>query len=582
MEYKDTSGIVGKIRGTIMLGAFCLCWGLLQPCAWASGRAEARILAPSAWQGAPQVTTRFGLLQGYADSDETWSWKGVPYARPPVGRFRWRAPVDPEPWMGIRKARSFGGRAAQYTPLLTWIISGSEDCLYLNVWRPMGDHAGLPVYVWIHGGGNSIGASDFVQDYYGHALAHAADMVVVTVNYRIGPFGWFSLPALREGISPEDDSGNYGTLDLLHALKWVQGNIGAFGGDPSNVTIAGESAGAMHVLSLLISPLSRGLFAKAVVESGMTSTRGLQEAEERANAVLQTLLFRDGKTRGLSDAASAAAAMTPERIRAYLRGKSDREILRCYSGGSMGMIDNPAILRDGYVLPRVGFGVWDEENLPNKVPILIGSNKEELKLFLGFAMDWKSDLFAAAARFGSDRWKAAGVDGIARRLSSIHGHPPVFAYLFSWGAPNAEGISPLPGEWGVHLGAFHSLEIPFFMGTDTIEGDFLTPVLFTRENKTGRKALSRSIMDYLGAFARSGNPNRTGSGLPVWSPWSNEPTGPKSIVFDVDGEAPAISMDTRELSLESVDQAMKKELSAELYKQAREYILGFPGGSSGE
>ncbi len=571
-----------KISRKYILGALCACLSFIPPGVWASGRADARILEPSSWQGAPQVTTRFGRLQGYADSDDTWSWKGVPFARPPVGSLRWRAPVDPEPWTGIKKARRFGGQAAQYMPLLTWIINGSEDCLYLNVWRPRGEEKGLPVYVWIHGGSNSIGASDFVQDYYGHALAHAAGMIVVTVNYRLGPFGWFSLPALREGVSPEDDSGNYGTLDLIQALKWVRDNIGAFGGDPSNVTIGGESAGAMNVLSLLISPLSRGLFAKAVVESGMTTTRGLDEAERRANAVLQTLLFRDGRTRGLSDAASAAAAMTPEQIRSYLRGKSDREILRSYSGGSMGMIDNPAILRDGHVLPGEGFGVWDNGNIPNTVPILIGSNKEELKLFLGFAMDWKSDLFAAAARFGSDRWKSAGVDGIARRLSSINGQPPVYAYLFSWGAANSEGASPLPGEWGVHLGAFHSLEIPFFMGTDTIEGDFLTPVLFTRENLAGRKALSRSIMDYLGAFARSGNPNRPGSGLPVWSPWSNEPAGPKCIVFDVDGDAPAISMSTRELSLEGVDAEMKRELSSELYEKTREYLSHFPGGSSWE
>ena len=160
--------------------------------------------APGSWGGGAVAVTRFGVLRGRPDDADTWSWKGIPFAAPPVGELRWRAPRDPAPWAGVRDASRFGGRAVQFSPIGGG-ISGTEDCLYLNVWRPRDAENGLPVYVWIHGGGNTIGSSAMVNEYRGNRVAAASRFVFVSVNYRLGPFGWFTHPALREGVSARDD-----------------------------------------------------------------------------------------------------------------------------------------------------------------------------------------------------------------------------------------------------------------------------------------------------------------------------------------------------------------------------------------
>ena len=227
------------------------------------------------------VQTRFGRVQGFADDEGTLVWKSIPYAAPPVGELRWRAPRDPAPRPGIRVSRSFGSGCTQFNPLVGG-IRGSEDCLTLNIWRPASPETGLPVYLWIHGGGNTIGSSVMVNEYRGNRVARASQVVFVSINYRLGPFGWFTLPALREGVSPEDDSGNYGTLDIIHALRWIRDNIAAFGGDPATVAVTGESAGASNVLSLMVSPLAEGLFHRAVSQSAPASTR------ERSEPLVQT------------------------------------------------------------------------------------------------------------------------------------------------------------------------------------------------------------------------------------------------------------------------------------------------------
>ena len=455
------------------------------------------------------AVTRFGVLRGRPDDADTWSWKGIPFAAPPVGELRWRAPRDPAPWAGVRDASRFGGRAVQFNPIGGG-ISGTEDCLYLNVWRPRDAETGLPVYVWIHGGGNSLGAADMVPDYYGHRVASASRVVFVSVNYRLGPFGWLALPALREGVSAEDDSGNFGTLDLVHALCWIRDNIAAFGGDPRTVMISGESAGGMNVLSLIASPLARGLFHRALVQSGVSATTSPAKAEERAAAMLADLLVRDRRARDREEAAGVAAGMSDAEVRTYLRGTSARRILARYEGGSFGMADNPSLIRDGTVLPAEGYRVFGTGAYANRVPVVIGSNADEVKLFQAFnrSADWRGDLYQASTRFGSDRWKADSVDGVARRLSAHPDQPPVFAYQFRWGALRDDGSSVMPGRWGRRLGAFHSLEIPFFLGTDTVNG-VMGWFLFSRKNEPGRRALSAAMMAAIARFIRTGDPERT-------------------------------------------------------------------------
>ncbi|MCP4195962.1 MAG: carboxylesterase/lipase family protein, partial [Proteobacteria bacterium] len=208
----------------------------------------------------PVVDTQFGQVEAIEDVNSTWVWKAIPFAKPPVNNLRWKAPQDPDPWEEVRKETEFGSDCIQNanTP------RGDEDCLYLNVWRPQNDDTKRPVFLYIHGGGNNVGSTNS-SDIYGANLADAEDMVVVTSNYRLGPLGWFAHSSLRTGDSGNeyDDSGNFGTLDLVKALNWISKNIEAFGGDPENVTIAGQSAGCHNVLSLLISPEAENIFHHA-------------------------------------------------------------------------------------------------------------------------------------------------------------------------------------------------------------------------------------------------------------------------------------------------------------------------------
>ncbi|MCB1694514.1 MAG: carboxylesterase family protein, partial [Pseudomonadales bacterium] len=204
-------------------------------------------------------TTTTGDVVGFVDRFGARAWLGLPYAQPPVGDLRWRAPQPPRREAGLREALLAGNACPQKPSLLTTdteaAVTGSEDCLTLNIWSPP-NAVNLPVMFWIHGGGNTIGHG---AGYNGAYLATERKVVVVTINYRLGLFGWFRHPALARGDAL-DDSGNYGTLDMIAALNWVRDNIGQFGGDAGNVTVFGESAGAKDTLSMMASPLAKGLF----------------------------------------------------------------------------------------------------------------------------------------------------------------------------------------------------------------------------------------------------------------------------------------------------------------------------------
>lgn len=220
--------------------------------------------------GIPLIQTVQGQLMGVVQ-DDIHLWRGIPYAAPPTGKWRWRAPQPVTPWSGIRDANTFSSASWQDIEYCKELGGGdpgafSEDCLYLNVWSPAERHQPLPVMVWLHGGGYTIGAGS-LPPYDGVALAKR-NVVVVTVNYRLGHLGFFAHPAL-EGEEGEALN-NFALLDQIAALRWVQENIAAFGGDPQNVTLFGESAGARSVLSLLASPRGKGLFHKAIVQSGYT------------------------------------------------------------------------------------------------------------------------------------------------------------------------------------------------------------------------------------------------------------------------------------------------------------------------
>jgi para-nitrobenzyl esterase len=328
------------------------------------------------------ITTAYGKVAGADSALDCWAWKGIPFAKPPVGNLRWKAPQDPEPWSKVRQYDQSYSRCTQSPLSMEWIplniITGSEDCLYLDIYAPKNPSGKLPVYFWIHGGGNFVGGADELT--WCSILARVSNVIVVVIQYRLGPFGFFTHPALNPKGTPEDKSGNYGVLDQIKALKWVQRNIPYFGGDPGNVMITGESAGGFNALNLMISPLAKGLFHKALVQSAGGKNIPVPSGVVKANAVMDKLLVADGTCKNLTRAADLRASMPPSKIEAYLRKKTGEQILQVmmYANGLTEPI-NPFI--DKVVIPGKLAAVFGSGDY-NKVPVIIGNNADEMKPFM--------------------------------------------------------------------------------------------------------------------------------------------------------------------------------------------------------
>jgi para-nitrobenzyl esterase len=534
------------------------------------------------------------------------AWLGIPFAQPPVGELRWRAPRPPKAAAGLQSALTFGSPCRQFASLLGGIETaepgdpvGSEDCLCLNIYAPRfepgrvpsGDKR-LPVMFWIHGGGNTIGAGSL---YNGGNLAVTHDVLVVTTNYRLGPFGWFRHPALdSDGTKAADRSGNYGTLDLIRALSWVQENITAFGGDPGNVTIFGESAGGANVYSLLASPLAKGLFHRAIAQSAGTGSYSLVQAKNYVDAaepghqsssreIVLRLLIQEGTARDRETARKEAARMSDAETERFLRGKTSVEILQaCAEGPELGMFDVPDLIRDGYVLPEADlFDLLAHRGGYNEVPVILGSNRDENKLFMLYDRDqvrWVFGLFPRLrdeerynlrADYLSRMWKAGAVDEPATQMRQVQG-PSVFAYRFDW----REEPKILWSDLSVQLGAAHGLEIAFVFGHFDLGSEGAR--IFTSENGPGRKALSSAMMSYWTEFAYNGDPGRGRDGrLPRWAPWDNAGANTdKFIVLDTEAgggirmSSDAVSKAIIQAEIESdprlVGKAERCELLAEL------------------
>jgi para-nitrobenzyl esterase len=487
----------------------------------------------------PQVRIRDGLVRGVTETGtRVAAYKGIPYAEPPTGALRWRPPVPAHAWKSVRDARAFGQPCLQPPPSPTGLYSSasgdlpsfSEDCLTLNVWAPAGarkagspasrnaphvgharsqavrrtPHAGLPVMVWIHGGA-LVGGSSSEPLYDGARLARRG-IIVVSINYRLGLMGFLAHPALS-AESPRRLSGNYGLLDQIEALRWVQGNIAAFGGDPGRVTIAGESAGALSVIALLSSPLARGLFGKAIAESGyMPSYRALHDdafglpSAEAAGAAL-------GKAAGASDAAALRAADPAALFKAGL---------------ATGWQPEPVI--DGIVL-RHQLADTFARGEQAKVPVLAGFNEGEIRSLL-FLMPKAPDSRAAyladvRQRFGV---RAAayfavypGIDPRADVMASMRDG------FYGWAAQYLVRRQAAAGqkaylyffrhstaaERARDLAAFHASELPYVFGqvgaSAALGPNWPRPPLTGAESR-----LSEAMMGYWASFVRTGVPTAPG------------------------------------------------------------------------
>jgi para-nitrobenzyl esterase len=461
------------------------------------------------------VPTVGGQVSGVA-AGGVESFKGIPFAAPPVGALRWRAPQPAASWSGVRDGAAFAPACPQHLPA-AWGAPDpkwSEDCLYLNVWRPETAKAGtrLPVMVWIYGGGFTVG-------YGGSAIYDGANLarngvVVVNMNYRLGRLGWFAHPELTRE-SAGQGTGDFGLMDQIAALVWVKRNIAAFGGDPSNVTIFGESAGGMSVNLLMTSPAARGLFAKAITESGL----GRVSAKSLATA----------EARGVGFAKAAGAldldALRRLPVEAFINGVSQPE-------------DDPdngvGPIVDGVIAPEnvdVAFAAGHEA----KVPWIVGSNNYEASLFPALLADPDGKVLVLAPApvrplvmktfdpdiTGDHKVMAANLltDNIftepARYLAAQHekNGAPVWRYFFGY-VPEAERPSP---------GAGHGAEIQFVFGTlGTFHGSAKG---FTDADRATAANLGRYWTD----FAKAGDPN--GTGLPNWA----EDKGDHVLVIDESG-----------------------------------------------
>jgi len=523
-----------------------------------------------------------GLHGGYA-------WLGIPYGLPPEGALRWRAPRAFPAWSGTRDALSFGSSCPQFASPMggndteqPGTLVGSEDCLFLNVYSPAlapeqlptGERR-LPVMLWVYGGGNTIGTSSF---YDGSALATRENVVVVTVNYRVGPLGWLRHAALREGRDPIDASGNFGTLDLILALEWVGTNIASFGGDPENITLFGESAGGWNVLSLLTSPLTRGLFHRAISQSGVTWSATPAEAENFADApepgsaqssgeLLLKLLQADGTAANRAAAKRVLASWSGHEIAHYLRGKSVGDLYAAY-GKFKGL---PLVFRDGTVLPSAPLAQQLETpNGIHPVPLMLGTNRNEERIFLFFDPEYvrwwfwyypqlrDPQRYYRNASYMTRVWKAIAVDDVAHSIAPRR-PGSVFAYRFDWDEE--------PRIWGADLpemlGASHGLEIPFVFGHWNMGSEGTQ--LFTPENLEGREALAATMMSYWAEFARNGDPGRGSGGDAVrWTAWN--PEGDHFAVLDT----PADGGVTLARSTDSIDAVVQDILADPGFENTRE------------
>ena len=534
----------------------------------------------------PVVNTPQGPVQGVVTESDFANFKGVPFAAPPVGELRWRPPASAPSWNDTRAAKVFSPMCMQVTAegndsFFSRIIDGSglsawkeflikrvaanlpvspvsEDCLYLNVRTPAISEDGtpsaeLPVMVWIHGGGHQFGSGDFT--YYQADGIPAQDIVLVTINYRLGAFGYLAHPALSAD-DPNGVSGNYGALDQIAALEWVRDNISAYGGDAGNVTIFGESAGAWSVTEMMASPLAKGLFHKAIGQSG-SSVYHMGQME--GDGVGWVSGYATAKK---LDAALGLDSPSADTLRAVPADK----ILNAITPG---IVDGFNHVADGYVFPQ-SVGLAFKSGNYNKVPVLFGYNADEGTLFYptdenptvwkeGFPtdgtreqmIDYLSEPFPTQAETLIDLYELdkdsyqGGIDMMGDEIFGMN-------VRYTLERSEADGQRAWAYTWNrvppgkkQTIGAFHSAELPFVF-------DSYNPILgYSDEDKE----LTELMVNYWTNFARTGNPNS--ADLPSWPEYRDQ----NWMAFEANtGEKTRMVQDWREDKLDALTEGLTQKL----------------------
>ncbi len=455
--------------------------------------------------------TAFGPVKG-VEKGEALVWYGVPYGKEPSGDLRWKAPEDPDAWTEVYDASERKDTAMQ---LGSDGIIGTVDCLNLDIYSTK-DAEKLPVMVFIHGGNNQTGNTNELR---GEEMVVKDDMVFVSVNYRLGLLGFNCLPALQ---TEEGATGNYALLDIAKALDWVSANIDTFGGDPDNITISGFSAGGRDVMAMLISPIFKDKFHKAIAFSGGMTVADQDLSAAKIAKAIAPLAVEDGKAED-EEAAAQWLLGTDDEVRDYLYELSPERLCALMGNAGIRMSVFPHLYMDDTVLPREGFGT----DAYNQVPVLMLTGTTEFSMFAAGDGFYSSDAVADlseeeleaaktfAIGYGSKMYGYFNAEASAEQMSA-HYDAPIYLCSVNYGAPDS--AYPIPV-----YGAFHGIFVPM-LSTENNYG----PTMPDTFDQPAYMAMADAFNQYLKNFLHTGDPN--GDGLTKWEAW--DPESHLSMVFD--------------------------------------------------
>jgi para-nitrobenzyl esterase len=495
-----------------------------------------------------KVETSSGIVDGYKKGRVIY-WDDIPYAQPPIDQLRWKAPralnnpkniISPkENNYCVQRPSSLGGPGGE------GLYVGTEDCLYLDISAPVRKKSELlPVMFWIHGGGNTSGLKDL---YDFNKMVRRHHVIVVRINYRLGPFGWFTHPSIQDFQTNLDKTSNFGTLDIIAALRWVKDNIILFGGDPDNVTIFGESAGGHNVFSLLVSDKSKGLFHKAISMSGYTTSISPKDAYfQKDKSSTSSHTSSEIVKKIINELSNKKETYSNKEIRDILLNLSTQQFFEHYANRET-YEEIPLLTSDDIVIPEAGLRAsLFNKDIVNKVPTIAGSNRDEVKLWLATAeyfveLDFSvvgsllnipnvklkdEDAFEAFNYYRSSAWKIRGVDIPLKGLYES-GNSNLFAYQYAWDDHRRYVVA----DFKKLIGAAHATEIPLLAGNAKLVGGYpLSDLIYP----AGRSKLftSRNMMRFWTNFAKSGEPGMSTNSIRWSSIVKNNEFGSSYIVID--------------------------------------------------
>lgn len=478
------------------------------------------------------IELKQGKIQGFYDeATDTLAWKGIPYAERAVGELRFKAPVPVKAHEGILDCTQEAIWNIQCTPRKE--IIGEEGILTLDVYRPNTEEEKLPVLVYIHGGNNQTFGS---STWKGHIFAHKTNTILVSISYRLGPFGFNNLPALQLDADPVEASGNYALLDTLEALKWMHANLEAFGGDPDNITVSGISSGGRDALAMLTSPLFKGMFSKVISYSGGLTITPPEKGQKRLAAAYAHLVVEDGIKETIAEAKAWLLTPAPE-VKEYLLKLDAKRLVPLMSAAQIRMSVYPHLYGDGVVLPKEGFNCQSFNN----VPVLLIAASGEFSLFCSRDKYFHDNLekfeekgefyreFMFAKKYGSLMYGNFNGQGAAEMLYPNY-KSDIFVNICNFGH-STDSVGEFYAD---RNDAFHGIVMSFITGEDMNDfpPEIIVPVPGTFDTK-GAWDLKDKYMQSLADFMRTGKPSMPGSDQ-EWQPWT--PENRVEGVFDADKE----------------------------------------------